>query len=222
MRCLHNWASGPCQGELMYHETDEPYSYEHYMCEVCFSTYNVPEIQARMKPAYALSYSEFADQMKKHALDDSNIETKKSALIEIAGEQDALEMLYFKQDHSNVLRILFDDVDEPYKVYIMGELSAGQVIEDEREYRMVVPMSVEQGKQILEFVKKHRDATNFIVHCAAGISRSGAVAKFITEYFGGDDRGYVFLNPHTQPNSRILKILRELSQQSDEQTVVSS
>lgn len=159
-----------------------------------------------MKPVYAMSYAGFVSNMILSKLDDSNIESKNSAVIEVMGEQDLLQMPHhFKQDHPNVLRLLFDDVDEPLQVNRLGT--------DGREYVPVIPMSEAQGKQIFEFIKTNKDAVNFIVHCAAGISRSGAVAKFITEYFGGTDREFYFLNPYTKPNSRILNILRKLSQE---------
>lgn len=160
------------------------------------------------KRAYALSYQQFKASLDYASITDDNVESKdKTALIEIMGEQDILSApFYFKKDHPNVIRLMFDDVDEPLHVSLLGD------VPDEREYVPVVPMSEEQGKLILDFVKKNDSVGNFIVHCAAGVSRSGAVAKFITEYFGGEDKDFYKLNPYTKPNQRILTILRNLSQ----------
>lgn len=41
-----------------------------------------------------------------------------------------------------------------------------------------------KAKQIIKFAEKsHKKKKNITIHCFAGISRSGAVAKFINEYF---------------------------------------
>lgn len=160
-----------------------------------------------MKLCYALSYHQFCATMDVAAINDTNVGTKKSALIEIMGEQDLLSApFHFKEDHPNVLRLVFDDIDEPLHVPLLGEFVDG------REYIPVVPMTEEQGRQIVDFVKANKDAYNFIVHCAAGISRSGAIVKFINEYFDGEEWYFRHLNPHTRPNARILNILRRLSQ----------
>lgn len=164
-----------------------------------------------MKPCYALSYREFKASMDVSKVIDENVESKKSAIIEIMGEQDLLKMpFWFKQDHSNVLRLIFDDVDEPLKIW-----SIGHPDDDEREYIPVVPMSEEQGKLIVEFVKANFEASSFIIHCTAGISRSAGVAYFINEFinecFGKTDEWFRQINPHTSPNQRIINILRKLS-----------
>lgn len=158
-----------------------------------------------MKQAHALSWARFCVSLRSASITDDNVESKdRTALIEIMGEQDLLSMPHhFKKDHPNVLRLLFDDVDEPTRRKVLG---------DHGEVQFSVPMTKEQGQEIVDFVKKNKDVGNFIVHCAAGVSRSGAVAKFITEYFGGEDRDFYKLNPYTQPNARILTILRNLVQ----------
>lgn len=204
MKCKHK----DCTGTLVRVGANEPYSDEHYICEICDSTYNIWEFQKR---AYALSYQQFKASLDYAGITDDNVESKdKTALIEIMGEQNILSApFYFKKDHPNVIRLMFDDVDESYKVF---KLDGTDDIIDEREFRMLVPMNEEQGKLIVEFVKANQNVGNFIVHCAAGVSRSGAVAKFITEYFGGEDKDFYKLNPYTKPNQRILTILRNLVQ----------
>lgn len=159
-----------------------------------------------MKPVYALSYREFCASMDYNKVDDSNVESKNSAVIEIMGEQDLLiHPFWFKKDHMNVLRLCFDDVDEALTTKLLGD------IYDEREYIPVVPMSIEQGKKIFDFVKENLLAKSFIIHCAAGVSRSAAVALFINGYFGGDWHHFKQINPHTKPNIRIVKILNRIS-----------
>lgn len=201
MKCKHTWDIGPCEGSLVWVTPDEPYHPGYYICEVCDSTYNNWEF---MKQVYALSWHQFCATMDHAGITDDNVESKDgTALIEIMGEQDLLHMPHhFKKDHPNVLRLLFDDVDEDLPVHKLGN---GKVIR-------VTPMTKEQGQQILDFVKKNKDVGNFVVHCGTGVSRSGAVAKFITEYFGGEDKDFYKLNPYTMPDARILTILRNLVQ----------
>ena len=159
-----------------------------------------------MKTIYATSYNIFKASLEMTKIDDSNIEEANTAIIEIMGEQDLLFFpFYFKRDHPNVLRLLFDDVDERLDIKLFGEP------EDEREYIPVVPMSESQGLQIVDFLIKNAEKKQFIVHCAAGVSRSGAIASFIREYFNEDEDLFNRKNPYIKPNIRILSILRNLS-----------
>lgn len=47
-------------------------------------------------------------------------------------------------------------------------------------------MSEDQAKALLSFIETHRDR-KFVVHCFAGVSRSGAISKFINEHLDGND-----------------------------------
>jgi predicted protein tyrosine phosphatase len=63
-----------------------------------------------------------------------------------------------------------------------------------------------QAIQIVEFInetKKDPNGADLIVHCHAGISRSGAVATYIAEKLGID-----FHDPEIRPNSHVLSVLR--------------
>lgn len=67
-------------------------------------------------------------------------------------------------------------------------------------------------KKIVDFINKHKDKSVFIVHCSAGISRSGAVATFIRDKFISeiDKEKFNSENKYIQPNLYILKRLKEL------------
>lgn len=162
-----------------------------------------------MKTAYAMSWAGFMATMQRLKLDDSNIEEKYMAgIIEIMGEQDLQYMPFrFQRDHPNVLRLVFDDVDTDMKVH-----SIGHPDDDDKEYFEVKTMSKEQGEKIVKFINDNELSTNFVIHCAAGISRSGSVAKFIIEYFGGTDKEFHLLNPHCSPKAGFLKTLRDAAQ----------
>ena len=67
-------------------------------------------------------------------------------------------------------------------------------------------------KKIVDFVNKHKDKSVFMVHCSAGISRSGAVATFIRNKFINeiDKEKFNSENKYIQPNLYVLKRLNEL------------
>lgn len=57
------------------------------------------------------------------------------------------------------------------------------------------------------FIEKIKDAKNWFLHCTAGISRSGTIGEFISDYLGQDYFQFKRDNPQTNPNSEIKKIL---------------
>ena len=73
------------------------------------------------------------------------------------------------------------------------------------------PNDVELLK-ILDFVNRNKDKTTFIIHCSAGISRSGAVASYIADKFHTEvDRcEFIRNNKQIQPNLYLLNRLHKL------------
>lgn len=67
-------------------------------------------------------------------------------------------------------------------------------------------------KKIVDFIIKHKDKSVFMVHCSAGISRSGAVVTFIREKFLSEVDKEIFMkeNKFIQPNLYILNQLKSL------------
>lgn len=67
-------------------------------------------------------------------------------------------------------------------------------------------------KKIVKFVNRHKDKDKFIVHCTAGISRSGAVATFIKNKFTDEIDVNMFNedNKYILPNKYILRRLEEI------------
>jgi predicted protein tyrosine phosphatase len=51
----------------------------------------------------------------------------------------------------------------------------------------------------------------FVLHCDAGVSRSGAVGTFIQRYLEIEEEGFKKLNPYIHPNHFVLNILMEVS-----------
>jgi predicted protein tyrosine phosphatase len=72
--------------------------------------------------------------------------------------------------------------------------------------------TVEHAKQIIEFVDRvhaEEDEVVFVAHCDAGVSRSGAVGRFVTEYIGLDEEHFYKVNDGIQPNTHIYSTLKD-------------
>lgn len=97
----------------------------------------------------------------------------------------------------NLLRLYFSDIDKPQSNYVL--------------------FNEEHAKSIIDFIKKisHtgidcEKVDIIIVHCAAGISRSAAVAKFVAYFFEDEtfNHEYSMYNRHVYSvlNSTMNKI----------------
>ena len=72
-----------------------------------------------------------------------------------------------------------------------------------------------QATQILKFLDSLKDESFLIVHCAAGISRSGAVGLFSCRYLGLDQAEFRKMNRGISPNSHVLDVLNKCSNTDD-------
>ncbi len=75
-------------------------------------------------------------------------------------------------------------------------------------------ISDEQVDELYDFIMKNKDKKNFVVHCTAGISRSGAVGEFVNDLFGIPYAEFRKQNPNIIPNTYIKKKLNEKCYQS--------
>ena len=75
-------------------------------------------------------------------------------------------------------------------------------------------ISDEQLDELYDFIMKNKDKKNFVVHCTAGISRSGAVGEFVNDLFGIPYAEFRKQNPNIIPNTYIKKKLNEKCYQS--------
>lgn len=101
---------------------------------------------------------------------------------------------HFKEDHINVMNLRFDDVEHD------GESAPTQ------KYATKA-FSEKQAKKLFEFIKANREKQTCIVHCMAGISRSGAVGAFVNGYAQGDWELFKRDNPMVMPNGRVSRML---------------
>jgi predicted protein tyrosine phosphatase len=70
-------------------------------------------------------------------------------------------------------------------------------------------ITIEDAEEIKEFIDKYKDSiSNIVVHCTAGISRSGAVGCIIARYLNGDDV-YLLETGKYIPNKLVYKTMSE-------------
>lgn len=149
---------------------------------------------------YIFGKRQFDDLMRANDINESNVETRTDIfLISIVDTDVWLESKepFFKEDHENVLNLKFDDVEHD------GEPSPTNFNQGTRAF------TEEQATKLFQFIKKHRDKKTCIVHCMAGISRSGAVGTFINGYCGGNWEEFKRINPQICPNARVERMLNK-------------
>jgi hypothetical protein len=69
-----------------------------------------------------------------------------------------------------------------------------------------VLMDKHHAAVIVDFIRELDDRP-LVVHCAAGVSRSGAIAEFARRYRSYDLTTFAKLNPNIKPNPHILHML---------------
>ena len=93
-------------------------------------------------------------------------------------------------NNKNLLKLWFDDVSEP---------TTWNGMEDKL-------FNADDARKVVEFIKEKQDNVDtFIVHCTAGISRSGAVGMFIKDYFGCEIESENSLMPNPLVSAELRK-----------------
>lgn len=157
-----------------------------------------------------MSVADFKHTMKNNDLYDCNIEQRTDvAVISIGNSFEDSEpddifsndpsSRWFRQRHRNVLNLTFDDISA-FGVEPLAGSSAGDgyVLFDES-----------MAREIVAFVETNKDASVWIVHCSAGVSRSGAVSRWLKdrlEFKYGIEANNVD-GRHAVPNAYVLEVL---------------
>lgn len=149
---------------------------------------------------FIVSKPQMRSFLESKSLSDENIEDQKDlAIISINDNSSSFwGVPFFVNPHPNVLTLKFDDVEESGKASPTNNSRTTQAF------------SKDQGLEVLDFLDRNRDKKILIVHCAAGISRSGAVGQFALGYLDGNREGFKIRNSHIMPNARVLRILNNL------------
>lgn len=148
---------------------------------------------------FVLSKRHFDHLMIKEGLTNDNVEKNiKAFFISINDSCGTDEVPHFTDKH-NVKVLFFDDVDKD------------EVIQRKNKETLIAKaFSEEQGRDLIKFIDRHRNKKVCIIHCAAGISRSGAVGEFINDYVGNKYEDFKKDNPHTLPNGHVLRTLNNI------------
>lgn len=104
---------------------------------------------------------------------------------------------FIDNDKINFLNLKFDDAEtqESWTVKLFDE---------------------QMANQILNFCDLNKDKERFIVHCTAGISRSGAIGEVLSFLFGENYLDFKKRNPQIIPNYLVKKILTKQYLKKDE------
>ena len=78
-------------------------------------------------------------------------------------------------------------------------------------YDKLILFNRDHAKKIIEFQKSLSDKIEYIIiHCTAGVSRSGAIATFLQDIYHENDEDNEWFsknNRHIIPNKHVLKVL---------------
>lgn len=142
----------------------------------------------------ALPKEQFYKLLLNKNINDDNVEKYKSTYFISVNEPN--EQTYFKTQHHNVLTLHFHDCQHNINTYTN---------------KNIVPFNTHMAKQIIDILlhAKHNKAKNIIIHCNAGISRSGAIATFARELFQQPNiQQFHIDNPYILPNQFVLHTLK--------------
>lgn len=150
-----------------------------------------------MVEIHTLSVADFKHTMGNNDLYDSNIEQRADlAVISIGNSSEDIDpddifsngpsSRWFRYQHKNVLNLTFDDITAPEKWQMMSQSatrSAGCSDSGENGISIsdCILFDEEMARHLVRFVEENRAAKIWIVHCSAGVSRSGAVSRWLKD-----------------------------------------
>lgn len=138
---------------------------------------------------------EFDGILRQRNINDENVETFNDIMFISINDSDGhFSQSYFNREHPNVLIMYMDDVSKD------GQSSPTNSGETRA-------FTEEDADRIIEFIQKNKDKHGALIHCAAGISRSGAIGHFLVNYFEEDFQRFQEKNYQVRPNAHILSTL---------------
>lgn len=145
-----------------------------------------------------LSKRDFELLMRDNQIDDETVESYKNVFF--ISINDAESSPYhcpsvFKHDHENVKVLYFDDVESENETFLTDGVK-------------LTPFSKDMAEDLYRFISRNVAKSQCVIHCSAGISRSGAVATVVadmTDSFEEMKRD----NPQICPNQRVIRLLND-------------
>jgi predicted protein tyrosine phosphatase/predicted RNase H-like HicB family nuclease len=164
------------------------------------------EIPVDMPKVIVVSEENFKSICEWNQLDDETVEYSKSTAFISIVDPHRTNKHHFKQEHPNVLNLVFSDMtDKEYLGYTQGYIEQGISV---RKF------DISDAEKIVEFIDRNskNGVKQWIIHCHAGISRSGAVGLFINNYLRYDWKSFKLDNPRVRPNFYIIHMLNVASE----------
>lgn len=145
----------------------------------------------KQRKCLVYSNTEFIELMKRFKWFDGCV-SKQYAIISICDPAPENNQHWFKRNTENVLNLDFYDISGYYFHGIKG-------------------LTNEQAKILFNFIENNIGRT-FIVHCAAGISRSQAIAKYLIDIYPElySTESLRADNPCEFPNPHVVSLLKHL------------
>lgn len=118
----------------------------------------------------------------------------------VLSRENAKRYTYEIHNHKYVIISISDLKDEPVKFNHTSELvDVLRLWFDDEENNHPNCISEDDGNKIINFINKHKDIDECVVHCTAGISRSAGVCAALMFIINGSD-DEIFENPEFCPN----------------------
>ena len=155
----------------------------------------------------------FNEFMAYNLIDDTNVDSQDMLIVsinefyrrEIWYQDDYNVNSYFKRQHYNVLIEHFGDYREDYIAECIRKKAPTSGFFTEHK-----------AKRMYEFIERNKEKSLAVLHCGAGISRSGAVGQFIWENYGTlSYEDFKRKNKKIQPNQHILRLLNEQKEKAN-------
>lgn len=132
--------------------------------------------------------------------------------INIMSEEDAIDFYENYNDNNKYLLISISDKEGDLNFKLKDNIQVYQTYfaDIEKESKELNLMTYKQAEDIKFLIDNaiKQGIINIIVHCYAGISRSGAVACVIARYLNGDDI-YLWKQGGIYPNKYVYKLMCE-------------
>lgn len=97
---------------------------------------------------------------------------------------------------SNILNLWFDDAEDQYP--ILGQSNEKLILFNE-----------DMAQKVIDFIEKNKDKKQWMLHCTAGINRSGSIGAFLADYFGISSWMFKRDNPQVQGNTLVKNLMRK-------------
>lgn len=149
---------------------------------------------------FVLPKTKFETILNNNNISDLNVETYVTyafiCINDTSGEYYHYPL--FKEDHLNVLNLSFDDVEHDFEISPTNS-------------NRTKACTIKDAKNIINFLDLNKKIDVLMIHCAGGISRSGAVGQFALDYLNGNKEYFKIDNPQIRPNAHILRLLNNLA-----------